>query len=445
MSKSQSHYKALMISLIGILLYWLGNHIYVPYLSDSVYEFIRLSPALETNHLSFFAIGLGPIIMGFFFSEVMSFVIPPVSKWRKLGRAGRNKINVLALALSVLFTLAAIYQRVQFLAIVPAPGQGEMFAPEVITPLLYTFFFLGAVSLFFLGRFMTTYGLANGFGVLVIFDIIKYTGSTIIKDIKFFMTDNSIFYFPGIFFFFLFVWVLYYFVFKPNKTIEITFNNKIILYEIPPVPQGLFAIIWSYNIILLPSAFWPDTAWARFASQDWSYSIFFALAFLCISFFTFWLAFSFKRIKNNVSVSINPISEKKYFSTSMKSLLIVVVVSFLLSMPRPFEQEGFLALQWISLAYLLLFYFIGKDIFDHFRFLQRHVEVVEIEEFDNIYYAGVAKGYLLSMQIDCHLQGFELRRLYAFISPIYKTKLLVPKSKLAEVKNLLKTDTIEII
>ncbi len=445
MSQLQSHYKALLVSFIGIFLYILGNHIHVPFLSDSMYQFIRLSPVLEANRFSFFGLGLGPVIMGFFFSELLSFVLPPVSKWRKTGRNGRDKINILALVLSAVLILVTIYSELQNFAISPAQDHGSMFTSSLVIPLIYLFFFTGAVTLFILGYWMTKRGLANGFGVLVVFDIIIYTGKTIFNDVKYFINDSANFYFPGIIFFFLFIWILYYFVFKPKAMTDITFKNKRLLYDVPPVAQGVFAIIWSYNLVLLPPMLWPESSWAKYMPPDWMYTIVFTLLFLVVSLFSYWLAYSSKRLKNNVTISMNSLSEKTYFFTSMKYLLIVVVVSFLLSMPRPFESDGRLALQWISLAYLLLLYFIGKDILEHFMFIRKHSDVATLGEFDNFQYMTVIKKYLISMDIDCLVQGFEFRRLYAFISPIYKMQLLVPRSKLVEAKSLLEIDKVEII
>ncbi|MCB0349508.1 MAG: hypothetical protein KDD37_11780, partial [Bdellovibrionales bacterium] len=425
MNSFSSASKALLVSISGVLIYILGNHIHIPLLSNSVYDLVRTAPILSADVYSWFGLGITSLVTGFFVIEVLSFILPPFSTWRRQSRFGRNKLNLISLILGLIIALLQSYALVSSLVIQPA----VLDSVQLTKLLIYAYFLSGVLSLYYVCQYMTKFGLANGFGVIIIYDIIKFTVANTISDVSYTMDEGSRFNFTALIFLIFFIYLLYKFVLSTKRQVEVNFNNEKVMFDLSPVAQGIFCISWAYTIVSIPNLFVSSQYQiSLYDPTNWFHSIGFMVLLLILSFVSYWLAYSPKRVQYNAEAKMDTNNQREYNQSSIKSLITFVVIAFLFSMPRPFEPKSFLSFQWISLAYLVFLFFISKDIVGHLCFLKKHKDVVTVETFDNIHLANLAKNYLLKNKIDCHLQGFEFRRLYSFVGSMYKIKLLVPRS-----------------
>ncbi len=113
-------------------------------------------PYAPSYHL--LTLGLKPAFGAFMFVELLSFVVPPLTSFRRQGLAGRRKLNVAALLLAVVIALLQGYYGAQFLLADPdteLPG-------EVLSPTAAEKQFLAIVMVSLLGGTILATALAHG-------------------------------------------------------------------------------------------------------------------------------------------------------------------------------------------------------------------------------------------------------------------------------------------
>lgn len=181
--------------------------------------------------------------------------------------------------------------------------------------------------------------------------------------------------------------------------------------------------------------------------MGWPYAISFLVVFPLISFVCYFITFSPQRIENNLGLSegLGGAFKSKLKKHVWVSIAVVTTVGFLLIVPRPFQAEGALVPYIFGLSQFFLIYFIGKDFLDNLKFLQSVDDCVCIGEFDNVHLMTAAKGLLEKEGIQHHVRGYELRRLYSFINPLYKMSLLIKTDDAQRARSLIGIDSAKIV
>src|SRR5689334_2092278 len=99
----KSYGNAFCWTLLLLGAYWGLRHIPIP----TIAYYLKVLPAQYPEIISRFnpaVLGLTPVIEGFVFLEIFSFLLKPLARWRLQGVSGREKLNQWAWGLALLFT-----------------------------------------------------------------------------------------------------------------------------------------------------------------------------------------------------------------------------------------------------------------------------------------------------------------------------------------------------
>jgi|GEM_PF-2777414 len=442
---------SVLITIFGLLVYFLGFKFYLPILDFNSTNLITSLPVFSSNNFGFFYFGMKALLSGFFIIEIMSFFVPPFKKWRKEGFEGRSKLNKSAFILSLLIGVMQSYQLISFF-VASVDNTGDPLISDFTflkKCLLMLFYASGITVVYFLGRFMSRKGLANGFSIFLLYGIfisLLQKANSFVSELQ----DPEIKpNYAGLVFLIIFLTFIIK-ILKNPKGSKVRYNGSDLLFEFPPLAQGVFYLTTFTSLLMLPATIgqFTDYNLSEFLfKNNWSYVVAFLLLTPVLAYFSYYIAYSPKRIKNNLgkSLSLDDNFTSKISSNLITKIISLTFVGAFLYMPNPLSRGALFIPNIVTLGEFLLVYFICKDIICNFKFISSVEKWVSLGEFDNVHLMTVVKGVLERENIPHHIKGFELRRLYSFMNSLFKMRLLVRESDMEKSLSILNLNSEKIV
>ncbi len=173
----------ILTTLVLILVYRLGSHIVLPGIDPN--QLGALDQSTKSGMLglldafvggafskaSIFALGIMPYISASIFMQLMTILVPQISKIQKEGESGRKKINQWTRYLTVIVT---VFQAAAYIGFLKTSNQGAMLANYGGYFWLSTIVILTVGTLFvmWLGEKITDKGLGNGTSIIIMVGIL---------------------------------------------------------------------------------------------------------------------------------------------------------------------------------------------------------------------------------------------------------------------------------
>ncbi len=173
----------ILTTLILILVYRLGSHIVLPGIDPN--QLSSLNNSTKSGMLglldafvggafskaSIFALGIMPYISASIFMQLMTILVPQISKIQKEGDSGRKKINQWTRYLTVIVTAFQAAAYIGFLKTSNAeallPSYSSFFWPSTVIILT-----VGTLFVMWLGEKITDKGLGNGTSIIIMVGIL---------------------------------------------------------------------------------------------------------------------------------------------------------------------------------------------------------------------------------------------------------------------------------
>jgi preprotein translocase subunit SecY len=184
-------------TLLLIFIYVVGTHIVLPGINPNALEELTkqnsktsggLLGLLDTfvggsfNRASIFALGIMPYISASIFMQLMTILVPQISKIQKEGESGRKKINQWTRYLTVGVTAFQAVAYITFLrttyggAIIPEYG-ATFFSFSTVVVLT-----VGTLFVMWLGEKITDKGLGNGTSIIIMIGILNRLPQSIVQE-----------------------------------------------------------------------------------------------------------------------------------------------------------------------------------------------------------------------------------------------------------------------
>ena len=178
----------IVTTLLLILVYRVGSHIVLPGIDPN--QLTNLGNSTKGGMLglldafvggafskaSIFALGIMPYISASIFMQLMTILVPQISKIQKEGDSGRKKINQWTRYLTVIVTAFPAAAYIGFLRTSNAeallPAYSAFFWPSTIIILT-----VGTLFVMWLGEKITDKGLGNGTSLIIMIGILAISGS----------------------------------------------------------------------------------------------------------------------------------------------------------------------------------------------------------------------------------------------------------------------------
>jgi preprotein translocase subunit SecY len=173
----------IITTLLLILVYRIGSHIVLPGIDPNK---LTLSTTTGKSGMlglldafvggafskaSIFALGIMPYISASIFMQLMTILVPQISKIQKEGESGRKKINQWTRYLTVIVTAFQAAAYIGFLRSANRdallPGYGNFFWPSTVIILT-----VGTLFVMWLGEKITDKGLGNGTSIIIMIGIL---------------------------------------------------------------------------------------------------------------------------------------------------------------------------------------------------------------------------------------------------------------------------------
>ena|GEM_PF-3377415 len=453
-SKAQSYGKAFAWTVVLTATY-MGLH-YVP-LPTAAPLLQRLGEfkGKYLSTLNIMALGLTPVISAFFYVEVLSLILKPLSRWRLEGTSGRQKLNQTAWVTTLLITFIQAWGTSYLVMSLDTanppvlnPAPGLLFHIINITTLM-----AGTCLAIWLARMITQLGVGNGFLILALPYWLKsiciraYGQITDLQ--KPINTSNDLFSWD---LFFILAVLATTFLWKfiqrgPKVPIKLP-NGKLMRYEISPMPPS--AGTQNYSISLLATISGLLTLWhiqTPWMTKGWPHITLEILLVGLLSWLLYnllWGEFDIFGLAVNELPGILRKREKLLGKQTLKATAILIGGAFLFWMPLSVTNldSPFWVVRFGILIEVLA---VLQDLWAQWAFWRTHGQGVELLEMDNVHLASYLKGLFQAEGMPCHIQAYGYRRLFFIFSPLNKMRLLVPEEVADKARELLTTVKYQVV
>ncbi len=449
-------WRSLLFSVVAITVYWALGRIPNPFLTAEAMSFLYGSRAPDGfSRASFgpFVLGIGPALSGFFLVELLSFFLPPFSRWRKLGFAGRARLNYASVALSFLVAIATTYFLVRQM-ISMSPGGNAFLDGSLANTLGCGAFFLGGFALVFLGaNLLTVWGLGNGFGLLLLAGAFIRVGEAAARQ---YYAGGA--FLPGKRFdAWADVWPLllslvilaffYTYLFRRRMVSATGDRGNELSMEISPVHQGLLAWSFAWQLAaLFGSLALMGVVKIPIGDGLGRFYTFFVF-FLVSNLFLYWIDFSPKRLENAAfgRVKLAPGASRVMLETALLSFIVIAALELLAFLPHPAGRGQSVLSKAFDVGSLVLIFILAQDLWRNFKFLRDVKEFELLGEFDNPHLLSVVRATALADGRPVYLKGHTYRQLMGFFQPLVKMHAYVPRGYAPILRQKLAVETVPVI
>lgn len=411
------------VLLTGLLLglFVLGQRVPLPFVDPEIFEYVELPRAV-----SIMMLGTIPLFYGFFLVELFAVATSPGRRLRAAGPAGRAKLNRAALIAGLGLSALQAAGIASALSAMTTPIGAPVVSLPGLAFRILVIATLTAVTaaLFFLGSFLSEYGIGNGFSLLLLAQsgwafwqawgprAQEGTGA---------LSGSSPVQGVGI----LLVGILAALLIRHVQKSEAT--------RTPPFPQSALPLVLAGVVvnssILLPRFFGDPSDLPWFAGP---------LAFLFAVPFFSWPAYhlfsSPGRLKANLSETdevldglSGTLSRRFLAATALQTVGGAALVAWSWTQPSSYVAT-------LTFLDLLLVTAIAFDIRDQFLFLRRNGSTARLIQLDNVHFSYRLIARLEEAGIDVLARGHHHRALLFFLGPLIKIDVLVPRDQLDEAR-----------
>jgi hypothetical protein len=396
--------------------------------------------------INIMALGIEPLITGFVFVELLSFVLPMGRKLRCGGIAGRSKLNIFAIRVGL--GLAAVQATSVALGLqqIVAPGgagvvpnPGLLFILSSVTTLV-----AGATLAFLIAGLISRWGVGNGFCLIILLHYMWPAFAQVhnpvaathlplreLLEVQVWLAAIG-----------LLVWR--FASIPPSALWDVARQETIPLLMRPAFPQGILPVLWAYVIFNFVSTIKSVDAPSGGVEQSPIALVFMIVLIVAFSLGAFRLFSGRERLKRNLPPGVLPPEGEAIPRQSLlQSTALLAVFGASLSAGEWFLDFRLPALWFPILVMVVAF---GFDLVAEWRFRHRHDDGVAcLIEMDNVYCACYLHGLLAKQGFDSLIRTFHYRSLFFDLSPIVKMELLVPAAELKLVQEVIRPQRIEIV
>jgi hypothetical protein len=405
----------LVVTLVLIGLYFLGHRVPLPFVdADSVRE---VAPSLRLHLLT---LGVRPLVTGFLLVELFALLTSPGRRLRRGGVAGRARLNRAALGTSLILTAIQAWGLAMALERMPISGVSADVPGFAI--LLTATLTAVTAGLFLLGNLISIYGIANGFALLVLMEIV-FGLLNRLPSLEEAQTPEMA---AGL----LLIGVLAGLLVLWFQRAEPTYTAAF--------PQGVGAVGLAASLLAVSfhSAIsrWPlGDAGSLIAS-----AVFYLLAIPILSWLGFLLFSTRRRIAAELPETDQVVDELAALlkvrllpSAALLAAGAAGLAVWSYFQPRSSGSPAFWMLE------LLLAVAVALDVFDQLRFSRRNPDAVQLAQLDDVHFAYRLAERMAEEGIDALARGIRFRSLFYFFGPLYKIDLLVPAGDLDAARGVL--------
>jgi preprotein translocase subunit SecY len=440
-------YYSLLITALFVGLYWLGKNVILPGVDSAYFSSINKF-ASSSGIVNIFSLGYSPFIAGFIIVEIFSLIIPMGRRMRRGGQNGRAKLNRAAMSISIVvcviqsLSMALAMERTGALGsiqLVPSPGWSFRF----LTCLTLT---VGAVLVFYIAKLISWKGIANGFCILIAFDILTSTIRTLRLNLDAFQKMGPMHHVE----YFGCVTVLLIILFAycqrtATATVTTAESNSSVNFNIPVLPQGILPLVWAFSVFSLPSLISGLSVRglnAQFPSF-WPLLLVTTVLIVVFSAIGVVLFSSGKRIVRNLppGVRLDNNFERLLRNKTIRGAFVLAGGSaLLLILDSQFDQVPMP--NYASLIFLVA---IALDVIAQWKFSWKHGGSKALIELDNSHLASYLQNLLEKNHINSVVQAYHYRRLLFFLGPLTKMRILVASDENQQARELIDWKSLQII
>lgn len=413
---------ALTVLLLGLFV--LGHRIPLPFVAPEIFTWVEMprTPSLMM-------LGTAPLFFGFILVEAFALATSPGRRLRAAGPAGRAKLNRAALTVGLGLSAVQASGIASVLAAMTTPaGMPVVSLPgPVFRILLIATLTAVTAALFYLGSFLSEYGIGNGFSLLILTQI----GLSLwqVWAPRFFeetagLSGSSPIQGVGI----LLVGVLAALLIRHVQMSEAT--------RTPPFPQSTLPLVLAGAVVnsalILPRFFEGQDTLPWFAGPV---AVLFAVPFF--SWPAYHLFSSRGRLNANLSEPeevldglSDTLSRRFLTSTALLTVGGAALTAWSWSQPGTYVAV-------LTFLDLLLVTAIAFDLRDQFVFLRRNGATARLVQLDNVHLSYQLVARLEESGIDALARGHHHRSLLFFLGPLIKIDMLVPRDQLDDARAIL--------
>lgn len=437
------------VSLGLLMVYAICQRLPVPFVELSV-------PGLDVTGINLFALGIQPYLYGFLAVELLSLLLPVGRRLRRAGLEGRRKLSGAAVTLGLLIAcmrstwLAGWLLRSGYLATA---------SPALTRTYLTLMLIVGAAALFWLARKASDHGLADGFCLLLAFDLIEFQVASVrvgmaeatlqptslaVSDLVLLATVVGIWRFLG-----------------SSPTLEVVdpeltpHRLKLPAFSTSLFPAIFVALLVDRTWLSLIDPFW---TWLRFFHLErmagagssmeldhlkslgsslfdelmsmFTHTKILALAILIPLFcvVAYWLFGRLRRVESELVPPAVRIRENPRETVRQRFLTSMAVQT---AGPLVFGALAWFAslqvLESVFFVDLVVLTALARDVVDQIRLTSRNRGTVKLLDLDNVHLAAYLKTLFRSEDVDVEIQGYHFRRLLFFFGPLFKMQVRVAR------------------
>lgn len=386
-----------------------------------------------------------PFYTSFIVVELLSFVLPKVSKLRREGIAGRSKLNTFAMRVGIGLALVQAVAIATALQQIVAPGgsrlvpnPGFLFVLSSVATLA-----AGSTLTFFVAKLVSRWGVGNGFCLIILLQYMwpafaEVRDSVTATHLVFGNVLEVLAWLAAIG---LLIWR---FALRNQAALMDSQQETIPLLTLPAFSQGILPVLWAYGIFNFLSSLRWVYALPGGVEQSLIALLFMTVLIAVFSLGAFHLFSGRARLERHLPPGVLPpkggvITRQSLLQST--ALLVVFGVSF-----RAGEWFLDFRVPAFSFPTLVMVVALGFDLVAEWRFRQRYGDgVAWLIEMDNVYCACYLHGLLAKQGINSLIRAFHYRSLFFDFGPVVKMELLVPAAELKLVREIIRPERIEIV
>ncbi|HEY4596903.1 MAG TPA: hypothetical protein VIJ02_10915, partial [Thermoanaerobaculia bacterium] len=423
----------LLLTLFLLALYVFGRRLPLPGIDVEA----MLSLQIGRNLWSILSLDLTPLITGFILVELFSLLTSPGRRLRRLGAAGRARLNRAALITSLLVAGVQAAGISIWMERMSSPGGSPIVAAPGFGFLLLVILTLTAATaaLFVLCQLISAYGIGNGFALVILLQIVMVILSSGVKG-GLAAFDPSTFQSLML----LLIVGLAVLVVRFFRTAEDAW--------LPAFPQGILPVqvATAFSLLLWKWVAGSSGLWREVGSvadsfplwtQELGQPVLVLLLIPLLSWGTFHLFSSRPRLRANLTDPDELLDE---IAAALRRRAVAATVLLTLGTAAFLAWRGYrpnvlaFSLRFVDVVVLVA---IVLDLWDQFRFQRGHGETALLTQLDNVHFSYRLEEQLQEEGIAALARGHQLRSLFFFFGPLYKIDMLVPAQQLDQARKVL--------
>jgi hypothetical protein len=413
---------AITILLLG--LYVLGHRVPLPSVDMDAMAAIA---SFSSVRVSILMMELNPLITGFVLVELFSLLTSPGRRLRKAGTAGRARLNRAALITSLAVAAVQAASISMYLVSMTAPDGSPLVIHPGLAFQLLVIVTLTAVTaaLFAMGKFLSVYGIGNGFVLLLLAraGLSAASKETNLGGLAQIATIGGI---VGLLLVAGLVLLLFRFLQKADDAWLPAFPQSIL-----PAYLSLMGVTYLFGIS-------PGLGRAvSVGSFELAAPGVTLIAILLLSWAGFHLFSSHRRLAAELPEPQEVIGD---LAASLRRQAVVATAALAIGTAAlvAWQQNAPPSLaSWPSFPGVVMFVAILLDLWDQFRFQRRHSRFEFLAQLDNVHFSYWLEDHLQEEGIAALARGHRMRSLFFFLGPLFKIDVLVPREQLSRARQVL--------